>query len=104
MAISKEDIKKLADLARIEVGEAEQEKLAGEIGEILGYVDQVSKIVVNDKNTGEGLSGEALAKSEGGVNVMREDANPTESGTYTDKILDEAPATENGYIKVKKIL
>ena len=37
-------------------------------------------------------------------NVMREDANPHESGIYTEKMLEQAPAREGNYIKVKKIL
>lgn len=99
--ISKETIKKLADLARIEVSDSEQEELAKEIDAILGYVGQVSEIVgsVPPLNVRGGQGGDIEE-----VNVFREDANPTPSGTYTDRILAEAPATEGGYIKVKKIL
>jgi hypothetical protein len=35
---------------------------------------------------------------------MREDGEPHESGIYTQKILEQAPAREKDYIKVKKIL
>ena len=42
--ISKEEIKKLADLARIEIGEEEIENLRGEMDSILEYVGQVKSI------------------------------------------------------------
>jgi Asp-tRNA(Asn)/Glu-tRNA(Gln) amidotransferase C subunit len=35
---------------------------------------------------------------------MRGDEEFHESGIYTEKILEQAPAKEGGYIKVKKIL
>ena len=40
----------------------------------------------------------------GVLNVMREDKDPHEAGLYTEKILEQAPAREGDYIKVKKIL
>jgi aspartyl/glutamyl-tRNA(Asn/Gln) amidotransferase C subunit len=41
--LSKDDIKKLAELARIRVDEKDAEALAGQIGSILGYVGQMYK-------------------------------------------------------------
>lgn len=41
MSISKEDVKKLADLARIEMNEDEMGELSKEMGSILDYVSQV---------------------------------------------------------------
>lgn len=96
--ISKDDVKRLAELARIEMGEKEQEELAGEMDSILGFVSQVSGIV------GGFLSPEQGGGKGGVVNVMREDSDPNETGFYTEKILAEMPNTEKGYLKVKKIL
>ena len=101
--ISKETIKKLADLARIEIKEEEQEELAKEIEAILGYVGQVKSIqgfhpdqVLPTVDNEEGLGS--------GVNIMREDTDPTESGTHSKELVAEFPDSENGYLKVKKIL
>jgi aspartyl-tRNA(Asn)/glutamyl-tRNA(Gln) amidotransferase subunit C len=100
--ISKEEIKKLADLARIEMGEEEQSKLASEMGDILNYVSQVKEITEGKEagslplNIRGGLGGD--------INVMREDANHTSSETYSKELIAEFPARENDYLKVKKIL
>jgi aspartyl-tRNA(Asn)/glutamyl-tRNA(Gln) amidotransferase subunit C len=92
--ISKEDVKKLAVLARITISDKEAESLATEAEGILGYVFDV---------------GEASAAGEGDahtarVNVMREDGNPHEPGAHTDAVLSAAPKTENGYIEVRQVI
>ena len=91
--ISREDIKKLAHLSRIELSEEEEESFVSEIESILGYVGQVTK-----------LSPMNESKPREHRNVFRFDENPHESGVFTEALLKEAPSTENGYIKVKKIL
>lgn len=93
--ISKEDITKLAGLARIDLSESEKEKLAKDVSNILGYVDQIKTVaatVSNDKAAGDLR------------NVMREDVVVKESGMNTETLLAEAPAREGNYLKVKKIL
>lgn len=95
MAISKEEITKLADLARIEVPETEVESLALEMDSILDYVKIIQDFHSDDNEMKEDSSV---------INVMREDQNPSESGGFTEDILREFPNKENGYLKVKKIL
>lgn len=84
----------LAKLARIEMDDAEAEKLSKEFGAILNYVSEVKKVSPSP----------AEEEKEGVYNVMRQDAEPHESGIYTEKILSQAPAREGNYLKVKKIL
>ena len=48
--ITKDDISKLAKLARVELSETEKEKLAIDVGNILAYVDQIKNAVAK---TGE---------------------------------------------------
>jgi aspartyl-tRNA(Asn)/glutamyl-tRNA(Gln) amidotransferase subunit C len=95
MSISKEDVKKLADLARIEMKEGEMEELSKEMDSILGYVSQVQEV-----------AGESVDDVEVGFvrNVMREDENPTEGGTNSKEIITEFPNKEGDFLKVKKIL
>lgn len=93
--ISVSDIEKLAELARIRVPDAEKEALIKEIDAILAYVEQVRQ-AAGDKEKSDEL---------GAVrNVLREDAEPHESGIFTEAILREAPSRQDNYIKVKKIL
>ncbi len=98
MAITKEDVKKLAALARIKLSPEEEESLVKDMGNILGYVEQIKEVTgtldTSDKN----------ATKEKIKNVMREDANPHESGIHTEALLSEAPQREGPYVKVKKIL
>jgi aspartyl-tRNA(Asn)/glutamyl-tRNA(Gln) amidotransferase subunit C len=95
--ISREEIKKLADLARVEIKEEELESLRGEMDSILDYVGQVSYVA-----SGEAMRDEIELGAN--FNVMREDGEPTPSGTYSKELIAEFPDEQGGYLKVKKIL
>lgn len=88
------DIEKLAKLARIEITENEKQAFAKDLESILGYVDQIREVVVP----------EAVAEVGETYNVLRKDEQTNQGGQYTDKILANAPDTENGFLKVKKVL
>lgn len=94
--VSREEIEKLASLARIEISEKEAEKLSGEIDAILGYVNLVGQIHPDPKASGLGQNSE--------INVLREDENPTESESFNKELIAEFPKAEKNYLKVKKIL
>lgn len=96
MAISKDEVKKLAELSRLELSEAEVEKMQTEIESILSYVATVQKVELKDSDD----PSPHLQL----VNVMREDRDAVSGGAYTDKILDQAPRREGRLVKVKKIL
>lgn len=92
--ISKDDIKKLAVLARITVSEKEAEIFAEEAQGILGYVFDVGEVSAS----GEGDAHTVL------VNAMREDKDPHAAGAYTEDLLTSAPKSNNGYIEVRKVI
>lgn len=97
--MNKEEVLKLADLSRIEVSDKEAEDLTYEFGAILGYVGEIRGLV------GDLTSKQSSGKDENPIrNVFRLDAEPHESGLYTEDILKSAPDRDGGYIKVKKIL
>lgn len=87
------DIEKLSQLARLHLEDDEKAGLAKEIESILAYVDQI-----------KGASATAQASTDYQRNVLRDDANPHQSGTFTEVLLKAAPATQGEYFKVKKIL
>ena len=93
MALTDQQIKQLADLARIEISDAEVEKLKHDFEGILAYVDQIESVEVDDVEPVYFVT-----------NALRDDDNPHESGLYTEVILAGAPAVKDGFIKVKKIL
>ncbi|MHB1330845.1 MAG: Asp-tRNA(Asn)/Glu-tRNA(Gln) amidotransferase subunit GatC [Minisyncoccota bacterium] len=94
--ISREEVLKLAKLARVEIGLGEAETLSHEFDSILKYVSEIKDAKLEGK---ENLKENFVLK-----NVMRDDTNPHESKIYTEKLLDEAPNREGGFVKVKKIL
>ncbi|MBN2093787.1 MAG: Asp-tRNA(Asn)/Glu-tRNA(Gln) amidotransferase subunit GatC [Candidatus Zambryskibacteria bacterium] len=95
MSISKEDIKKLADLARIEMTEKEIEKLSTEIDDILDYIGQISHFTKASRDEFD----ENQIR-----NVMREDESDPEKPDSREELIGEFPEREGDYLKVKKIL
>ena len=87
------DIKKLADLARIDVSSDELKDLQKELPEILHFVEQV------------GEAGGSVEKKTGThYNIMRDDADPHASDKYSDDLISAMPESENRYLKVKKVI
>ena len=91
--ISKEEIKKLAELARLEVSDDELVSLGQDVSNILTFVETIQKAEVGAK-----------AKSPEHRNVMRADENPHEGGAHTEKLLGAAPVREGNRIAVKRVL
>jgi aspartyl-tRNA(Asn)/glutamyl-tRNA(Gln) amidotransferase subunit C len=92
--ITKEEIQKLADLARLSLTEGEKESLRKDIDSILEYVGQIKE-----------AGGETAEPWEPAIrNVMREDVPTGKRGEYTEALVSAAPKHERGHIKVKKIL
>lgn len=93
--MEKGDIKRLAELARIEVSDEEAASLTGDIDAVLDYVSTVSDITADAATT----------KKVGVMyNVMRIDEVTNEAGACTEDLLAEAPARSGNYLEVKKIL
>lgn len=99
------DIKKLANLARIDMSEDEMKELAKDFEPILAYVSQV-KEALNLKPTGQDEDHSSQNKKEDHFlyNIMREDIVTNKTGEYTEKIVGQMPDTQDGYLKVKQIL
>jgi len=87
------DIRTLANLSRIELREEDIPRLTEEIGGVLHFVEQVQQFDVGEETEGEGLH-----------NVMREDTDSYEPGTYTDALLNAAPKRQGDYVEVKQVL
>jgi aspartyl-tRNA(Asn)/glutamyl-tRNA(Gln) amidotransferase subunit C len=93
--MNRDDIQRLAALARIELTDTEAEQFAPEVSSILGYVSDIKEI------TGDAPEEKVIGAL---YNVMREDMNPHEPGLYTEDLLTAAPGRDGQYVKVKKIL
>ena len=93
--LTREDVLKLAQLSRLHLTEEEIEHFTGEISAILGYVEQLQKVDLH------GL--EPTYQVTGLTNVMRPDEEVDYEAKPAD-LLKNAPATEGGHIKVKRML
>ncbi len=89
----KVNVRALAQLARMEVQEAELQKLEQELPTILAFVETIQNAHVSNVQHDPMLR-----------NVMREDGEPHESGIYTEKLLAQAPATKDGRLVVKQVI
>ena len=89
------DIEHLAKLAKLQLTAEELTAYEKEIAAILGYVAQVNAVAGDAP---------AILESAGVRNVLREDGEPVATGTYTDTLVGAAPASQDGFIKVQKIL
>lgn len=93
--IDAKEVHDLANLARIKVTAEEVTALQSEITDIIGYVSSIKSLTTNQVET----------KAPGArYNVFRADEVTNEPRQYTQAMLDVAPHTHEGYIKVKQIL
>lgn len=96
--ITKQEVLKIAELARIGISEEEKGKFAKELSLVIGYIDKLSEVNV-----------EKVEPMTGGTNlesVIREDDSSKDIADDEMKaeILNSAPNKENGYFKVPSIL
>ncbi|PIE70138.1 MAG: Asp-tRNA(Asn)/Glu-tRNA(Gln) amidotransferase GatCAB subunit C [Deltaproteobacteria bacterium] len=94
MKITKAEVAKVAQLARISIDETEMDALTGQIDAILGYVDQLGEVKT------DGVP--PTARSLNLTNAFRED---TEKGHIGEAAaLANAPESEDGYFIVPKVI
>ena len=94
--ISKEEVKYIAKLARLGITKKEEEKFTRELSSILDYIEKLKEV---DISKVEPTSHSVLVE-----NVMREDQESQKSKVKSQKLMDLAPETKNGYLKTKPIL
>ena len=93
--LTREDILKLAQLARLGLTDDEVNEFSGELTAILQYVEQLSSVEV------EGLL--PTSQVTGLTNVTRPD-EVKDYGYQPLDLLKNVPATENNQIKVKRMI
>lgn len=98
MQITKEDLVNLSNLSRITIVPGTEDKMLSDMQAILGYVSEINDV------RGEIKEREITARESGHYNITREDVVTSSSGSNTVAILDEAPETEDGYVKVAQVL
>ena len=87
-------IKKFMKTSRVDLSEVEAEGLLGDMEAALAYIQQVDEVSLEE-------GGVVISENR---NAVREDVVTTLTGSYTDSMLAQAVATQDGFVKVKKIL
>jgi len=96
MPLSKEEIKHIAKLARLDLTDAELEKYGGQLSDVLNYIDQLKEVEV------KGV--EPTAQVTGQENVLREDKIEDWNEKEIEEALTDAPEKEDRFIKVKRVI
>lgn len=86
------DVENLAELAKLELSQEEKESLLHDMEGILGYVKQIEEVEVGD-----------VKANDTNYNVWREDTSLPRAYSR-DSIIEQFPASQDGFLKVKKIL
>ena len=94
MSVTKEDVKKVARLARIKISDERAAKTAPELDKIIGWIEQLSEVNTDDVKPLRNVSESDLYLREDEVN----------DGDVQDKVLANAPETTSGFYVVPKVV
>ncbi|QBY01105.1 Asp-tRNA(Asn)/Glu-tRNA(Gln) amidotransferase subunit GatC [Rhodophyticola sp. CCM32] len=94
MSIDKDTAAKVAKLARIKVEDSELDALAGEFNAILGFIEQLNELDVDDVEPMTSVTPMRLKRREDVVT----------DGDQQHKVLQNAPDTREGFFAVPKVV
>ncbi|HTP44960.1 MAG TPA: Asp-tRNA(Asn)/Glu-tRNA(Gln) amidotransferase subunit GatC [Candidatus Acidoferrales bacterium] len=99
MKISREEVLRVAELAHLELTEAEAETYRGQLDSILEYIETLNRLDVSQI---EPMAQMAYAHAAPGATPLRDDvARPCDVG---EAILAQAPKAEKPYFRVPKVI
>ena len=94
MSVTSNDIEKVAKLARIQITEEHIPEVTNSINDVLGLIDKMSSVDTS--------SVEPLANPHDAVQTLRTDE--VTAINERDKLLSNAPASEEGLFLVPKVI
>lgn len=94
MSVDNATVRRVAHLARIKVGDEEAERLTGELNDILGFVEQLSAVNIDNVEPMTAAVDTTLRQRHDEI---------TEGGT-PDRVLANAPERDEGYFLVPKVV
>ena len=99
MSVTREQVAKIASLARIRMSEDELDRIAPEFNKIIEWVEQLGEA---DTATVEPMSAVIPQKLRLRDDVI--DADPLTGGGRRDDVLANAPVAEHGFFGVPKVI
>jgi aspartyl-tRNA(Asn)/glutamyl-tRNA(Gln) amidotransferase subunit C len=94
MSVDADTVRRIAHLARIAVTEAEVPHLQGELNAMLAFVEQLSEVDVDGVEPMTSVMPMEMKKRQDVVN----------DGEISDDVVANAPATENHFFLVPKVV
>lgn len=98
MPISKADVEKIAELARLELTAEEAESFTGQLSSILGYIDKL-----NELDTSDAAPMSHCSTVDPDTEYTRRD-DLTRSSLGQRVALENAPDAEAGYFTVPRVI
>lgn len=94
--VTKQDVEKIAELARLEFSGEELEGFTGDLNKILGYIDQLKEVDVSGVSPLENIN-EQVEKNPLRTDEVRESLPQSEA-------LKNAPKAADGFFLVPKVI
>jgi len=94
MSVDKSTVAKIARLARIDVPEDRQERLASELNGILDWIAELDEVDTSDVEPLASVTGHGLPRREDVVT----------DGNRVDEVLANVPETAGGFFVVPKVV
>jgi len=95
MLINKKTLGYLAELSRIELNKESEEKLLKDLQKILAYFEELKEVDIENI--------EPMAGGTIGINIFREDQESEEREVKSEKLIEQFPEEENGFLKVPAV-
>jgi aspartyl-tRNA(Asn)/glutamyl-tRNA(Gln) amidotransferase subunit C len=99
MSVDKATVAKIAQLARIRMGEDELDRMVPEFNNILAWVEQLGEVDVSGIEPMTAVIPNKLRLRDDVV-----DADPLTGGGKREAVLANAPAPEHGFFGVPKVI
>jgi aspartyl-tRNA(Asn)/glutamyl-tRNA(Gln) amidotransferase subunit C len=94
MSVDVSTVKRVAKLARLAVTEEEAERMTGELNGILGFVEQLQEVNVEGVEPMTSVTPMAMKKR----------ADVVTDGNIADRVVANAPMTDNNFFQVPKVV
>lgn len=97
--VSKENVAHLAALARLDLTDEEAERFAGQLSNVVGYVEQLQEVGTDDEDQGTGVTGL--------TNILQADeprAADDPAVINRDAFFAQAPRTKETLLQVRAVL
>ncbi|HEY4742141.1 MAG TPA: Asp-tRNA(Asn)/Glu-tRNA(Gln) amidotransferase subunit GatC [Candidatus Acidoferrales bacterium] len=99
MKISREEVQRVAELAHLELSEAESETYRGQLDSILEYIDKLNEV---DLSGVEPMAQVLFSSGDAAQSALRDDVErPCNTGS---ELLNQAPEARKPYFRVPKVI